>query len=247
MLFRSAGANGQALAQGEEAFVLSQPEFSQRREFAAGNIEMLDQQLAGLGGIAGGEERRPSMMQLQALRQAEEQAAQQDAERLHLVAPAKGLLLDVDPDIGVGTWVGQRQSLGVIVEPDRWLAEVYVLASARDRFRPGAAARFYPQGDAGSPIPGTVRDIDTARLSQLPHPLLATVHGGHVPVLPDHTGTAQKLVPRDVLYRVRIELQGRPDWLAVRRGVAVIDAEPRSWLWDALNAVLLVVVREATF
>lgn len=111
----------------------------------------------------------------------------------------------------------------------------------------GATARFYPQDNPASVLTGKVHSIGTTRVTQLPHALLATVHGGAIPVLPERSGALPALAPRDALYRVRIDIEGAPERLAVRRGVAVIDAAPRSWLWDATKSLLLVVVREATF
>jgi putative peptide zinc metalloprotease protein len=140
-------------------------------------------------------------------------------------------------------WVSSQQPLAIVVNPAHWIADAYVSQQDLLRIKAGNVVRFYPEDDPLFPVKGEVVEVDTHRVTALPHPLLSARYGGALAVLQDNHG----LTPRDALYRVRIRFPEPLDRLAIRRGSALIDASPRSWLVEAAKTVLVVLIREATF
>ncbi|MDP1611807.1 MAG: HlyD family efflux transporter periplasmic adaptor subunit [Sulfuritalea sp.] len=224
-------------------FVLEQPENLIRASLAIVGADALDRQLAGLAGLPEGEEKRPLLEQMRAMKQAEAMAQSEESQRLQLRTPFSGLLMDVDTQLHPGVWVTSQQLLAVMVQPNAWQVEAFVTQSDIPRIAVGDRARFYPEDDRLFPLRGEVTEIETTRVATLSHPLLSSRHGGNIAVLPDSAG----LTPRDAIFRVRIRLDRASDRIAVRRGSVMIDAAPRSWLIEAAKSVLVVLIREASF
>lgn len=232
------------VAAGEVAFELDQPDLGYRATLGSVASAALEQRLRGLAGEEQGEARRAQITQLRSQRQAEWHAQLAEANRLVLRAPFAGVLTDVDPELARGVWVTSRQPLAALVDPTQWLAEVFVSQHDRARLHEGDAVRFYPEGRAtAAPLVGRVLAIDSTRTAVLPHPLLSTRHGGQVPVLADTVG----LMPRDALYRVRIQLSDQAPRLQVLRGQAVIEGQARSWASEWLEPARVLVMRELSF
>lgn len=224
-------------------FSFDQPEGSMRTAIASAGEAALEQQLAGLAAVPEGESRRPILMQQRIMKEAQISAEADETNRLQLRAPFDGILTDVDPELKTGVWVSPKDPLGIIVVPTHWTVDAFVGQDDYARIAAGNGMRFYPEDDSLHPITGRVESIDRYRVASLPHPLLSDRHGGKLPVLQDSQG----MTPRDALYRVRIHLDESPDMLAVRRGTAVIEATPRSWLIEGIKSLLVVMIREATF
>lgn len=237
------GHGGGALQADAAIFVLEQPENLVRTRLAAVGAEALERQLAGLPGLPEGEEKRPLLERMRAMKQAEVLAQTDEGKRLQLRAPFSGLAMDVDPQLHPGVWVTPQQQLAVIVEPGEWQAEAFVSQADLARITVGDRARFYPEDNRLFPLRGQVTEIEATRMVVLPHPLLSSQHGGNIAVLPDGQG----LTPRDAVFRVRIRLEQAADRIAVRRGNVRIDAAPRSWLVEVVKSVLVVFIREASF
>lgn len=224
-------------------FVLEQPENLMRASLAAVGTDALERQIAGLSGLPEGEERRPLLERMRAMKQAEAVAQADEKERLQLRAPFPGILMDVDTQLHAGVWVTPQQQLAVMVQPDAWQVEAFVTQGDIRRIAPGDRVRFYPEDERLFPLRGAVTAIETTRVTSLSHPLLSSQHGGNIAVLPDAAG----LTPRDAIFRVRIRLDHAAERIAVRRGSVTIDASPRSWLVEAAKSVLVVLIREASF
>jgi len=236
---------GGHFSSGSPLLILDQPDLSYRAERAAVTRDTLDAEWKSVSSQDAGLERLPLVLQGRALRAAEWQAEVAEGERLTLTAPFDGKLVDVDPNIGIGTWVHPRQPVASLIGPDPWSVEAFVTQSELSRLQRGAKARYYPIHLPGTAWVATVVDIEHTRLPQLPHPMLAANHGGLLPTLTD---THSPLQPRDSLYRVRLALDvdGEPP-AAVGWGFASIDAEPRSWLIEQLKPVTIVLIRELIF
>jgi putative peptide zinc metalloprotease protein len=222
---------------------LEQPEGRLRSQIATSGEEALQHQLVGLGALPDGEDKRPILEHQRALKLAESGAEIEEAARLHLRAPVTGQFIDLDPELHPGVWVSPHQPLAVVVEPNSWIADAFVGQQDLERIETGDRVRFYPEDNPLFPLSGQIVDIDHQRVAALPHPMLSARFGGHLPVIQDSHG----LSPRDPLYRIRVRLSDVPEQLSVRRGTALIDASPRSWLLEALKTVLVVLIREATF
>ena len=237
------GNGGEAVPADTAIFVLEQPENLVRARLAVLGADALERQMTGLSGLPEGEEKRPLLERMHAMKQAEGVAQADEGKRLQLRAPFPGLLLDVDPHLSPGVWVTPQQQLAVMIQPGEWQAEAFLSQSDLARIAVGDRARFYPEDNRLFPLRGAVTSIEATRVTMLPHPLLSAKHGGNISVLPDAPG----LMPRDAVFRVRIRLEQAADRIAVRRGSVTIDAAPRSWLIDAAKSVLVVFIREASF
>ncbi|MCL2656882.1 MAG: HlyD family efflux transporter periplasmic adaptor subunit [Betaproteobacteria bacterium] len=236
---------GGVFSAGAPLLILDQPDLSYRAERAALTRDTVDAEWRSVASLEEGLERLPLVLQGRALREAELQAEVAEGERLTLTAPFDGKLVDVDPNIGVGSWVNPHQPVASLVGPGPWQVEAFVTQSDLPRLQAGAAARYYPAQLPGTVWAARVVDIEHTRLTQLPHLMLAAHHGGPLPTLAD---TRSPLQARDSLYRVRLALgsDGEPP-AAVGWGHAVIDAEPRSWLIEQLKPVAIVLIRELIF
>lgn len=236
-------ATAGAVEQNALLIALEYPESELRARVAVAGSDALQLQLAGLGAIPAGEEKRSSLQQQQSMKQAQAGAERDEQARLKLRAPMAGILADLDQDLKRGVWVSPQQALGIVVAPDKWVVEAFVTQHDRPRIAAGDNVRFYPVDDSLFPLRGKVVEVDHQRLASLPHPLLSSRYGGSLAVLQDERG----MTPRDSLYRVRIRLDEVPDRLAVRQGMVVVDATPLSWLVQVAKSVLVVLIREASF
>ena len=234
---------GGPVTAGQSLFTLEQPELAYRRQVAEASAAAMDSQLRGLAALPDGEERRQAMDSRWRMHAAEALAQSAEAERLVLSAPFAGILTDVEAEAAPGTWIGTRQPLATLVDPQRWQAELLVRQEDVQRIERDARVLFYPNGQRLAPLAGRVVDIERTRTTALPSFLLSSQYGGSIAVLPDGRG----LTPRDTLYRVRVALTEAPSELRILRGDAIIEGRPESWLAGILKSVLIVFIRELSF
>jgi putative peptide zinc metalloprotease protein len=241
---RAAARTGEAVEAGRVLFELREPLLEDAERQAAILAEAYGRQATGLAGVEGtGTARAQLAAQLAAEWRQEAAARREEAERLRLVAPFPGTVLDLDPDIRPGTWVDDQTPLAWLVDEADWRAEVLVAEAAIARVRPGQAAKVYVVGAAGPPWRARVAAVDPARLHSLPHPLLDARYGG--PVHTEEGRDPADARPREALFRVTLALEGVSPARRVHRVRAVIEAEPRS-LWDRWAAVLAAtLIRES--
>jgi|GEM_PF-3613038 len=108
--------------------------------------------------------------------------AERDA--LTVRAPIEGVLVERPEDLRVGLWVGERNTLGLIVAGGAPVLEGYVREDDLPSVRPGAAARFYPDDPARPPLDATVVALETVNTGWLPDGYLASVLRGRSPSAP---------------------------------------------------------------
>jgi putative peptide zinc metalloprotease protein len=224
-------------------FFVDSPDLRSREGRARIAAETLAGLLSRLPGLPDEQERRAVIAEQFARELAEATAQAAESERLTVKAPIAGVLLDVDPQLALGTWVRPTQPLGIVIDPAAWVVEVFVGERDLDRIRIGNSGRFFPRGDELAPISGTVEEIDAARTVSLPTPALAAAHGGAISTTTD----AERLVPKAALYRVRLKLDRPPPRASATLGWATIDGEARSLLLEALRHTAAVLIRESGF
>jgi putative peptide zinc metalloprotease protein len=232
---------------GDLLVLLDSPDVRSRAAQSAASVDALAVQLDRTVGRTDGHERRAAIAEQLAGAVAEVDAQRAELRRLVLRAAFDGVLGDRDSQVQPGAWVNASQPIAMLHAPDAWVVDALVAQEAIGRFEVGAPARFQRRGRWETPVTATVVAIDGTRAQTLPHPMLATEHGGRVPTLRQPDG---RLVPRDALYRVRLRLDAPPtdtDRAAVASGTASIDAAPRSLLGDGLRGIAAVIVRESGF
>lgn len=230
------------VAAGDSLLVLDSPDIRSRAEVSRASADTFSAQLERLPGVRQGEEQRARLASELARELAAVRGELAELRRLEIRAPFAGRVLDVDPDLAVGSWVAPSQPLGILVDPASWTAEALVPEAALARIAAGDRARIHLPGDPLTRLEGAVVAIDTARAGALPDPLLAAVHGG-----PIETVEGERLTPRAALYRVRIRLDAPPPGARVARATAVIEGRRESLAADWLRSVSAVIVRETGF
>lgn len=167
-----------------------------------------------------------------------------ELRRLELRAPFDGRLLDVERTLAPGAWIGVNQPIAVVVGGGPWVVEAFVDQRSVRRIHDAARVWFYPSGDAAARIAGEVLAIDSSRLVALPNAMLAAKNGGSIPTVDAESG----LVPRDALYRVRIEVKENPlRTQSVRAGRVNIEGEARSLAAEWLRTAAAAFIRESGF
>lgn len=230
---------------GELLALLDSPDVSSRAALSAATVDALARGLDQTVGRSDGHERRANLAERLSQAIAERDAQQAELRRLELRAAFDGVLGDRDPVVRPGVWVNASQPLAMLHAPGPWVVDALLDQHALERIRAGAAARFHRRGRWEAPLPARVVAVDATRAQSLPHPMLAADHGGRLPTvrLPDG-----QLAPRDVLYRVRLQVDAPPQPMhSVALGTAVIDAAPRSLLRDWSNGVIALLLRESGF
>ncbi len=171
---------------------------------------------------------------------------QGELDRLRLVAPYGGRIVDREPGVKSGTWVSANQSLGILVDPGVWLIDALIAQDDVSRVVVGAPVRFYRRNDPGVPLIGEVQSVDTVRIQSLPDPVFDAQVGGPVATVRLTDG---RIAPRDPLYRVRIGLPSVPEDLPERiaLGDVTIEGAARSPLMHWLVTAASVLVRESGF
>lgn len=173
----------------------------------------------------------------------EVQGADQESRQLQLLAPFAGQVVDVVPDLVPGQLVARQEVLARVIDPTRWIAEVYVDEDDVKRIRLGARARAYVHGVHQEVLKGQVDEIDTVPVDQLPADMLAARHGGFVLTTDD----PQQLKPRHTLYRVRVAMQQGPAAQQVRLAGFHIEGDSISLIDRIVRGVVSALVLQASF
>lgn len=216
------------------------PDLLARQARARAAIRALDQRLTGLVAQDDGIAQQQATAERLREQLAEDRAVEEEGRRLQVSAEFDGVWRDVDPQVRPGTWVGVKQPLGVLIDPRRWIVDAYVSQREVERIRVGAAARFRPERQLRS-IPAEVLVVDATRAQRLAHPMLDARRGGRIATVP----TDPEPVPAEALYRVRLLLAEPLPTVHETRGTALIEGTRRSLAWEALRAVLAVLIRES--
>lgn len=93
--------------------------------------------------------------------------------------------------------LARQELLARVIDPSRWIAEVYVAEDDVKRIRIGARVRTYLHGVHMEAIDGQVDEIDTVPVDKLPFRMLAAHYGGLlVCSLPPTTSAPSSLARR---------------------------------------------------
>ena len=233
---------------GQALVVLESPDARSRMAQALVAMDTLALQMDQAIGRPEGAERRVRLAGQLAQQHAEVQAQREQLQRLVLPAAFSGMLADVDPHLRPGAWVNPGQPIAVLYDPREWAVDALVAQESIGRFHVGAPARFHARGRWQPPLPGAVVAIDTARMRNLPHPMLATAHGGRLAAEGQPDGS---LAPRDTFYRVRIRLDAEAAASAgidrQQPGSVSIAGERRSLVAHWLRGAAALLLRESGF
>ena len=149
-------------------------------------------------------------------------------------------------ELAPGQWVGRDELLAEIVGGSGVEIIAYVREQARARVQVGADGRFIPSDGAHEAIDVRVTAVEDVGAERLPHRLLASTHGGPLPVQQGRGQGEPRL--EEGVYRVRLVPVGEaavPAWRLAGR--ASIEARPESLAGRFLRYAASVLVRESGF
>jgi putative peptide zinc metalloprotease protein len=234
----------QPVAQGQTLFVLESPDLRIAAARADEQAQARARELVGLAGLPEGESRRANLQFQQQQYQAEAAMYQQEQSRLQLSAPFAGVLYDLDPLLAPGVWVQPRQPLAMLIDPAHWVADIYINESDIGRVRVGDTARVQMGNAAPYFMRGRVIEVDASRTVSLPSAMLDAKAGGPIATQPGAPGES---TPSAVLYRVKIQLEGKPQAPQAVICKAVISGAPRAFLASLFERSTAVLIRESGF
>ena len=238
-----------AVKEGQPLFVLESPDMRLAASRFSGLAQAREQELVGLGGLPQGEERRVQV-QLERDKFTTEARTFQDAQaRLRITAVFTGVLDDLDPTVASGVWVQPRQPLGVVIDPSRWIVDTYIAEADIVRIQAGQTARVHMGMYSHQIHSATVLEVDTAKTSVLPHAMLDAQTGGPIVTLNASPADGQSgaRVPRDALYRVRVQLDTAPPLRHMAVSRVVIQGHQRAYFATLFERVAAVFMRESGF
>lgn len=233
---------GGTVAVGETLAAFTTPDLLARRALATASSQALERRLVGLLDLDGGVNNQLALTQRLDEQHTELRGIAEETGRLAVQAEFTGQWRDVSPLLRTGTWLGVREALGVLIDPQSWVVDAYVEQRLIDRIESGARVTFLPHNSLLA-LDGEVLEIDTTRSSRLPHPMLDSRYGGRFNTQPE----GREATPSEALYRVRIRLYEIPSEIREIRGSVRIAGKPRSLIWEGIKGSLATLVRESGF
>lgn len=236
---------GERITKGEVVAAINSPSIASGENIAQANVDALRQQVDA---ASVDPTQRPQLLALQsqlAAAQASLQNSAEQVQQLEIRSPYAGKLMDVDPDLQPGDWVGKGAALAVVVGDGPWEATAYLTGEEARRVRRGDHARFTPEGLKGASVSMVVEGVDADAAHTLPSGLFAASTGGDV-LVRQKDG---RLVPEKAVYRVRLRAAEAPANLVGHswRGRVVVRGAWSSPLFNWARTAVAVIVREAGF
>ncbi|HVQ15397.1 MAG TPA: HlyD family efflux transporter periplasmic adaptor subunit, partial [Vicinamibacterales bacterium] len=240
-------SRGEVVHAGEALMQLSSPDLLRRRGLADAGHAQLEAQLAA---AALDPELRVDLAVLRerlAALQSELQGLAQESARLTPVAAFAGTVVDADPDLRSGDAVARNERLATLIDPTLWEVRAYFEEGDVRRVSLGDRARFYPETAGVPPIDITVALIDSDASRALGESMLASTHGGRIPVRAHRESAGpETLIPERAIYGVTFRAAHPPGAEAhEERGTIVIEGSPRTILGGYVRTAAAVIIREA--
>ena len=168
-----------------------------------------------------------------------------DLGRYTPTAIIPGKLRDLDPDLGTGEWLSQREVIGRVVNPDQQQVVTYVDDENIGRITLGDSGVFLADGGMGPSVRLTVKSIDKDTSRILLEPELAHLFGGHV-LVRERGGS---LYTERAVYRVVLQVSSSvPDNSQHRwRGRVAISGSWEAPGYRVIRGVAATLWREVGF
>lgn len=165
-------------------------------------------------------------------------------ERLFIRAPFAGQILDVYPDLRTGYWINTATPLARVVDPDISLVRGIADEDSAAALENGQHGIFVPDEAYREAIPVKLAEIAQINIKELDQPYLASVFGGSIAVKQEAGG---KLSPTASVFTVRLHPEQPVSIQQKKRGVVVVDAQPRSFIRRMFDSSLALLIRESGF
>jgi putative peptide zinc metalloprotease protein len=163
--------------------------------------------------------------------------------RLEIVAPIAGTIVDIADGLEPGTWLSAKTRLLSVVEPSGITVEAYIDEADLLRVATGDSASFIAEADNRVELPLRVTEIAGASTRVLSDRSLASTFGGPIPV---RAQKQNELVPDHTIYRVTLALTATAaPQSRIVRGRVILRGKPVSLAASAWRAILAVAIRES--
>ncbi len=233
---------GQNVAAGTPLIELEAPEIDSQLQAIESRIRGLQARLSSTIGDLSLREHGQVMQQELITAEAERTYLLEEKARLQILAPHAGTVRDLDPGLYPGAWVRPKHVLARLVSQGEASAYIYVNESDVARIREGANASIVLHRPDTRQLDGVVTNIDRSASHYLPHPMLASTHGGPIAVRSTQNG---ELLSNDALYRVTLKLAKDSRNAQMGLVVASIEGERQSLLGLFVRQIAGALIRES--
>ncbi len=237
-------AVGQSVAAGQLMFVLAAPDLEFQSRQAELRSTVLQSQLRRLAAHPGLLDQRLVLQEQLAEVLAQRAGYAAQLERLRVLAPIDGEVVEVFTPLEPGQWVNTSHALARVVDPGETVVQAYIREADLRRVATGASGRFYPEDPARDPFDVRVVQIDHASTRVLDEPYVASIHGGEVAV---EGSATEALIPHNAVYRMRLTPEAGVISPQVVRGTVRVKGQAASLLVRAGRWVTGVLIRETGF
>ena len=234
---------GTVVAAGDRILKLFAPELSSHRASLVEKVGRLRWQAAAAGLDTDSRTRLQSMQVELATAEAELASLDEELSLYAPQAPWPGVVRDVDPDLHVGQWIGNKERIAIVVKRGSWVVETYLDEEEVKRVKAGDSGRFSIDGGAGPSMKLKVVSVDADATRVLPNAMLAANQGGHILVREKNN----QVIPEQAVFRVTLAVEGEPAALSTQawRGNVSINGAWQVPGWRYLRNALAIIVRES--
>ena len=166
-----------------------------------------------------------------------------ERNRLAVIAPFDGEIIDLNDLVTVGEWIPKDESLLTVGQFNSYLLETFVAEEDLDQIQTGVGAIFYPEQMDWPRVPCRVVRIDNAAAIQLP-PVFASRYQGSIAI----RGNNKKLlVPEKSVYRIWLKPETELSIFSALKGKVMIDGKAESIASSLARQFIAVFIRESGF
>lgn len=233
----------QTVAASDLLLRLEQPDLAHERAIALAQlsaVEMrLDRQSADLEDLS---QRQVLEGERASVRAKLDGLARQTAE-LDVRAPRSGTLVEVNPALHVGQWIGPKEQIALLDGSRGGRVLGYAAEDDLWRLKPQQTGRFVPDNMLAEAFDVTVTELAITGAAQIDLAELASSNGGKIEA---HADVHQKLIPSTAQFLVAMAVHGSgPIPVARIRGIVVVHGVAESFFSSAWRRVLRILVRES--
>ncbi|WP_052700712.1 HlyD family efflux transporter periplasmic adaptor subunit [Methylocucumis oryzae] len=169
---------------------------------------------------------------------------EQQLKQLNITAPFAATVTDIATGLHAKRWLNTEQALATLVAPGAVMVQSLADAEAVAVLALAQTGKFIADDGVSTAIPVTVTEIDKVNVHALDSPYFASIYDGQTAV---QTDPEHRLIPTQSVFAVRL----KPDLLDppkhIQRGIAVINAKPRSFIQRVFDITAAVLIRESGF
>ena len=237
--------DGQEVATGDLLYRLVDPALTEEIKIAEQKLALIRLKLSRRAASA--EDRANLMILNQELAEYQTKLAglKEQSEKLNIVAPFTGKIVNTHPELHAGRWLQTELEMAQLINSKQHFVEAVLNETDLAMVNPGAAAMFIPDGVDQQALHAEVLTIERANLRTLHIPYLESTYGGDIPVREDDKGNK---VPERSVFRLTLGLTEEvKDGDQVIRGIANIDGDATSLASRIYRRVAAVLIRESGF